>query len=72
VSEIHVTYLSDPDVAQLALTEDEIPDAVEAAPLALLDASGITDKRTGVMTALGAAMLDKAERLGLGQRLRFA
>jgi ornithine cyclodeaminase len=31
VSEIHLTYLSGPDIARLAMTDDEILDAIEAA-----------------------------------------
>ena len=58
MSEIHFTYLSGPDAAQLALTEETI----------LFWHRGLSLSNT----ALGAAMLDKATRLGLGQRLRFA
>jgi ornithine cyclodeaminase len=138
VREIHFTYLSGPDIARLAMTEDEILDAVEGAlraqgcgetvieprvhlepdpafrghfnvlrgyiaplalagvkvvgdyvdnykhglpsemaflnlfdprtgmPLALLDATAITDMRTGAMTALGAKYLARPDAKVLG------
>ncbi len=46
-------------------------DPATGRPLAVIDAAGLTDMRTGAVTALGHAMLAKAARQGIGQKLRY-
>ena len=78
---IDILYLNGPASEALALTDDAILAAVAGglraqglgqtvidprtgASRTIVDASSLTDMRTG-------AMLDTAQRLGLGQTLRF-
>ena len=60
---IYLAYLNRLDIEELKITDDEILAAIEASQGNGLSLSDI---------ALGHALLAKAERLGIGQRLRFA
>ncbi|GGF48445.1 hypothetical protein GCM10011611_63560 [Aliidongia dinghuensis] len=63
---IYLAYLNRLDIEELKITDDEILAAIESSLASQGRGLSLSD------IALGHAMLAKAERLGIGQRLRFA
>jgi hypothetical protein len=60
------------DVAELARTDDEIIAAVEAGLQAQGNRHAVPMDLSSSDVALGHAMIQKTQRLGIGQRLRLA
>ena len=74
---LHLTYLGGPDIDRLALTDDEILDAVEGALIAQGRGQTVIEPRVHLAPDPAVhghfnAMLAKARTLGGGQRLRYA